>query len=368
MDKKGTFFLLCVATLFLMGLLMVFNTTSAEVLDKSMTRDVHYAFLKQLLYAVVGMLCALAVWFAGHQTVLRLSGFFLGVFSILLVLVFVPGIGLQLNGASRWISIVGNSFQPSEFMKYLIPLYYIRSITKSPTQVHFKRFLYIMFIICIPMGLILIEPDNGTVFIIGITLIVLCILTRIRWLFWALPLLCIAILGACVTMQMQHVPDRIHAFMHPEEDLLGKGHQPHQAKIAAGSGQFWGKGFGESLQKMNYLPEARSDYIAAIFAEEFGFIGVSVMIAIYMAIALIGYLMAISCQNLANFYLLTIFVFLICFQAFFNLAVVSGLLPSKGMNLPFFSQGGSSLLAQFFCVSIILSIHRESVTLRDSRA
>lgn len=361
MDKKGLIFLFIVALLFFMGLLMVFNTTSAEILDRAMNRDVHYAFSRQLLYAIVGFLCALGAWFTGYQTILRLSGPFLLFFSVLLVLVFIPGIGLQINGARRWINLFGNSFQPSEFVKYLIPLYYIHKITSLQTSVDLKFFLRLMIIICLPMGLILIEPDNGTVLIIGVTLMVLCLLTRIRWTFWVLPLLLVGGIGAGVALQTKHVPDRIRVFLHPELDLLGKGHQPHQAKIAAGSGCFFGKGLGESLQKMNYLPEARSDYIAAIFAEEFGFLGISIMILFYMSIGLLGYFMAISSRNISAFYVISIFVFLICFQAFFNLGVVSGLLPSKGMNLPFFSQGGSSLLAQFLCVGIILSINKDSL-------
>lgn len=360
MDKKGLSFLFIVALLFFMGLLMVFNTTSAEILDRAMDRNVHYAFSRQLLYAAFGFLCGLGAWFAGYQTILRLSGPLLIFFSFLLLLVFIPGIGLQVNGARRWINLFGNSFQPSEFVKYLIPLYYIHKITSLEKPIDLKFFLRLMVTLCLPMGLILIEPDNGTVLIIGVTLIVLCLLTRIKWTFWVLPLLLIAVVGGGVAMQTKHVPDRIRVFLHPELDLLGKGHQPHQAKIAAGSGCFWGKGLGESLQKMNYLPEARSDYIAAIFAEEFGFFGISLMILLYMVIGFLGYFMSIYCKNISAFYLISVFVFLICFQAFFNLGVVSGLLPSKGMNLPFFSQGGSSLLAQFLCVGIILSINKDA--------
>jgi cell division protein FtsW len=365
MDKKGIIFLFIVALLFFTGLLMVFNTTSAEIIDKAAGRDVYYAFTRQLLYAAFGFLCAVGVCFAGYQTVLRLSAPLLIFFSILLVLVFIPGIGLQINGARRWINLFGNSFQPSEFVKYLIPLYFIHKITSYKGEMNLKAFLILMLTICIPMGLILVEPDNGTVLIIGITLIALCLLTRIRWTYWVLPLLLIGVLGGGVALKTQHVPDRIRVFMHPELDLLGKGHQPHQSKIAAGSGSFLGRGLGESLQKMNYLPEARSDYIAAIFAEEFGFLGISIMILLYMGMGFIGYFMALNCRNSSAFYLVSIFVFLICFQAFFNLGVVSGLLPSKGMNLPFFSQGGSSLLAQFLCIGIILSINKDSVKLYE---
>jgi len=365
MDKKGLFFLLLVALLFVMGLLMVFGTTSAEILDRAMDRDVHYALVRQLLYAIVGALCAMTAWFIGYQTLLKLSGPLLVFFSILLILVFIPGIGLQVNGARRWINVFGNSFQPSEFVKYLIPLYVIHKITSLGREVAFKDFLRLAGTVSIPMALILIEPDNGTVLIVGVSLVVLCLITRIRWTFWMLPLLAMGCLAVGAALHMPHVSDRLHVFLHPEADLLGKGHQPHQAKIAAGSGRLLGKGFGESLQKMNYLPEARSDYIAAIFAEEFGFVGMSGMIFVYMGMGLLGYLMATECKRREAFYLLSILVFLLCFQAFFNLAVVSGLLPSKGMNLPFFSQGGSSLLAQFLSVGIILSIHKESIIFHE---
>ena len=149
--------------------------------------------------------------------------------------------------------------------------------------------------------------------------------------------------------------------MNPEYDLRGKGHQPHQAKIAAGSGQMWGKGIGESLQKLEYLPEARSDYIAAIFAEECGFVGIMGLIFLYMLIGFCGFHIATSAQDIEGFYVASIFTFLICFQAFLNLGVVSGLLPSKGTNLPFFSQGGSSLLANMMAVSILLRVGCKSL-------
>ena len=340
---------------------MVFNTTAAEILDRSMDRDVHYAFVRQLLYAVVGFLCGLGVWLVGYQAILRLSGPLLLFFSFLLVLVFIPKIGLQINGAHRWINVFGNSFQPSEFVKYLIPMYYIHKISMDPKSFTFKSFMRLMAFFSVPMALILVEPDNGTVFIIGCSLMILFLLTRLRWVYWFLPFISFVLIGGLIASQMQHVPDRIRAFMNPEADLLGKGHQPHQSKIAAGSGGFLGKGFGESLQKMNYLPEARSDYIAAIFAEEFGFLGVSVMILIYLFIGFLGYSIAMKCDNLAAFYLVSLFVFLICFQAFLNLGVVSGLLPSKGINLPFFSQGGSCLLSHFIVVGLILNINKESL-------
>ncbi len=349
---------------------MVFNTTAAEVIDRSLDKSTHHALVKQILYAGLGILGAFGVWLLGYRSLIDLSGFFLAFCTLLLILVFVPGIGQQINGAHRWLSIFGHSLQPSEFVKYLIPIFYIRWMTtrskEKPLQM--REFIRFILIIAVPIGLILIEPDNGTVAIIFSSLVVLFILTRVKWTYWALPLMVLMAGGVAVASQMPHVSDRIKIYLHPELDLRGKGHQPYQAKIAAGSGGIMGRGLGQSLQKMDYLPEARSDYIAAIFAEEFGFIGVMALVLVYMLIGFFGFYLANQARDLQGFYLVAISTFLLCFQAFLNLGVVSGLLPSKGTNLPFFSQGGSSLLANFMIVSLILNVSYEKrARLRDSK-
>jgi cell division protein FtsW len=363
MNKKGLCLLIAVSLIFAMGLLMVFNTTAAEILDRSLDKNIHHALIKQILYAIVGGVFAYIVWTIGYQTLLKLSGPILIFFTFLLVLVFLPGIGLQINGAHRWINVFGNSFQPSEFVKYLVPMYYIHKVSSMKGPFGFKQFIQLMAVLCVPLALILIEPDNGTVAIILATMIALFILTRLKWVFWALPLLALVTVGGIVASQMSHVPDRIRIYLHPELDLQGKGHQPHQAKIAAGSGKLLGKGFGESVQKLNYLPEARSDYIAAIFAEEFGFAGMLSLISLYVIIGFVGFSIALSCKDIEGFYLASVLIFLLCFQAFLNMGVVSGLLPSKGTNLPFFSQGGSSLLANFMAMSLLFNINKNNIRL-----
>lgn len=366
MNRSSLGLLISVIILVVLGLSMVFNTSSAEVLDRSLAKSLHHALLKQVLYAVLGGVLAVGVWFLGYHEILRLSGYFLVAGTILLILVFVPGIGQQINGAHRWLGIGSYSFQPSEFVKYLIPLYFIHATSKQKEPLNLKALLQLLLKLSLPIGLILIEPDNGTVVIILTALVALFVLTKVRWLYWGLPLLVLTLIGGGVASQMPHVHDRIRTYLHPELDLQGKGHQPHQAKIAAGSGGLWGRGLGESMQKLDYLPEARSDYIAAIFGEEFGFIGVSVLIALYMAIGYFGFSIAAKSGDLSAFYAVAVLTFLICFQAFLNLGVVSGLLPSKGTNLPFFSQGGSSLLANFMVICIILNIAYEQKYVKTS--
>ncbi len=356
MNRSSLGLLITVAILFCIGMVMIFNTTSAEVLDRFSERSTHHALIKQMLYALVGGIGVVGVWFIGYQNLVKLSGPLLIASSVLLVLVFLPGTGLQINGAHRWINVFGNSFQPSEFVKFLIPLYFIYVVSAQKDSMSLRRFLTLLAKLSLPIGLILIEPDNGTVAMIFAGLVILFILCGLKWTYWALPLCFLCLCGAIVASQMPHVSDRIKVYMNPEYDLKGKGHQPYQAKIAAGSGQLTGRGLGESLQKLEYLPEARSDYIAAIFAEETGFLGIMGLILSYMMIGYYGFSIAQQAKEKEGFYTAAIFTFIICFQAFLNLGVVSGLLPSKGTNLPFFSQGGSSLLANMMALCVILNI------------
>lgn len=356
---KSVYFLLSFTIiLFAIGILMVFDTTSAEVIDRSLNVSTHHALIKQLIYGCLGVVLGLLTFFFGYRKLLQLAPYLFYGLTACLILVFVPGIGRALNGAYRWIFLGPLSFQPSEFMKVVAPLYFIHLYLKEESM-HWKKFYLIVLRLALPLFLILIEPDNGTVAIIMVTLMALFFLCRVRWLYWLLPFLFLVGLGGIAAMQMPHVKHRIEVYLHPESDLLGKGHQPYQAKIAAGSGELFGRGVGESLQKLNYLPEARSDYIAAIYAEELGFVGILFLVILYLFIAYSGFHIAMKAETKGGFYVASVITFLISFQAFLNLGVVSGLLPSKGTNLPFFSQGGSSLLANCIAVALIMSAHHK---------
>ncbi len=334
---------------------MVFNTTSASSLDKWRS-PTYQALIKQLVFGIVGVGIAFFFYRSGYQNVVNKSPYLLMISTFLLILVFIPKIGLQLHGAKRWIRLLGFSFQPSEIAKFVLPIYFIHRIVTLTKEMDVKTYLKILSYLALPLALILLEPDNGTTLIIAMTLVVLFILCRVRWIYWALPLFFLVLLGGLVAYQMPHVHDRIRIYLNPELDLQGKGHQPYQAKIAAGSGRLWGKGLGESLQKLNYLPEARSDYIAAIYAEEFGFIGVSFLLLLYMLFAYAGFQIAMQAKDPIEFYLASLITFMVSFQAFLNLGVVSTLLPSKGTTLPFFSMGGTSLTCNLIAVFLLIRI------------
>jgi cell division protein FtsW len=349
--------LICVALIFALGLMMVFNTSSAEILDRALDRNIHQAFLRQIVYGAIGALCAVLVWKVGYIHLLRLAPLLLVLASFLLILAFVPGIGKVRNGAHRWVGVGGFTFQPSEFVKYLLPMAYIDLIlTQREKEVPFATFCKIVSLLSLPMLLVMVEPDNGTTAVMGASLIPLFYLSGIRFKFWALPMILLIGIGIVTAYQLPYVRARIAVYLHPELDLRGKGHQPHQAKIAAGSGGLLGRGPGASLQKLTYLPEAQNDYIAAIYAEEFGFAGILLLIILYMLLTYGGFSIAIRTQNLAGVYLAASITFLIALQAFLNLGVVSGLLPSKGVNLPFFSQGGTSLIANIIALAVLLNI------------
>jgi cell division protein FtsW len=354
--------IISIALIFAMGLIMVFNTTSADILDRSLDINVHQALVKQIIYAMLGCVVAAGAWFLGYKTLLKLSFPLLCFFIFLLVLVFVPGIGIMRNGSHRWIGAVGLTLQPSEFVKLLIPLYFIQYYVsrKEASTLSFRDFLKVVGFLSVPMLLILVEPNNGTAGVIGFTLLTLFILTKVRTRYWLIPMSVLLVVGVIAASQLSYVSNRLEIYLHPESDLQGKGHQPYQAKIAAGSGGVFGRGVGQSVQKLNYLPEAQNDYIAAIFAEEFGFVGMLVLISLYMIIASLGFYIAHRAKDREGFYLAIIITFLIGLQACLNLGVVSGLLPSTGLNLPFFSQGGSSLMANIIGVALLLNIDHAS--------
>ncbi|MGE3954036.1 MAG: putative peptidoglycan glycosyltransferase FtsW [Parachlamydiales bacterium] len=330
------------------GLTMVFNTSSAELLDRQAGGSPYLPVLKQGVNLVLGIGLGLIAYRLGPERLFRLSKPLLWGITLLLLLVFVPGIGVARNGAHRWIGIGPLTFQPSEFAKLLLPLYALAHLTLD-------RPLRRLLPLVPALLLIALEPDNGSSAILLLSLFVVCWLIGIPLRYWLLPALALALVGGALAYQLPYVQKRIAVYLNPELDLLGRGHQPYQAKIAAGSGGLLGRGIGQSMQKLSYLPEAQNDYIAAIFAEETGFLGMALLILLYVGVTLCGFAIAFQARTRESTLLAALATFLIAIQAFVNLAVVSGLAPSKGLNLPFFSQGGTCLIANITLLALLLS-------------
>lgn len=349
---------LSVVTLIIaIGVVMIFSTTSADLLDHDRAHNTHQALIKQTAYAIMGVCVGLIAWGIGYRRLLRFSPLLLWICVALLILTLIPGIGRVVNGSRRWLDLFGISMQPSEFAKYVVPAYFIQRFRPYlGTCIPLRDFLHVLSRIAIPIILILVEPNNGTAAVVAMTVVLLCLLMGITPKYWALPLAVFVVLGGFFAMQLPYVTARLQVYLHPELDLKGKGHQPYQAKIAAGSGKLFGKGPGNSWQKLSYLPEAQNDYIAAIYAEEFGFLGICTLIFLYMLLGYLGFYISWCAIEPTGLFIAASVTFLLCFQAFLNLGVVSGLLPSTGLNLPLFSQGGTSLVANMMGIGFLLSV------------
>lgn len=355
MSRSLLLLLFSLSFLFVMGLIMIFNTSSAEVIDLQREEGTHIALLRQMLYAFLGIVLGYCVFTMGTKRWIQFSPLLFTLCILTLVAVLIPGIGRMANGSRRWLQLGPLSFQPSEAMKIVLTPFFLYLMEKQTVMpLNARAFMRMMAFFALPLFLILIEPNHGCVVLMTMQLIVLLFLSSVSMHYWALPLALLLSVGGIAASSHPYVAARLHAYLNPESDLQGKGHQPYQAKIAVGSGGLFGKGPGQSVQKFHYLPEAQNDYIAAIFAEEFGFIGMGLLLFAYLSILWSGFAAALRACQPAQAILAASSTFLMCIQAFLNLAVVAGLLPSTGLNLPFFSQGGSSLLAN--CVNVALLV------------
>ena len=342
-----------VMTIFILGVVMIYNTSSAEILDRFLDQSLYASMLKQLLYACIGAIGGYTIIRLGYRKLLQWSPYILGLCIIALIALWIPHIGQKIHGACRWIRVGPLTFQPSEFVKWALLLYGVFALEKPYDQ---KGYIRLACILLCPVILILLQPDHGSVAVIVMMLCALFFMTGIKMRYWVVPISIFLVVGGMVAYQIPYVKGRIAVYLHPDRDLLGKGHQPYQAKIAVGSGGLLGRGYGNSIQKLTYLPEAQNDYIAAIYGEETGFIGICGLIFLYMLFGYYGFYTATQTKDPQAIQLATLMTLLILVQAFFNLGVVSGLLPSKGVNLPFFSQGGSSLVMNILSFSVVWDI------------
>lgn len=315
--------------------------------------------MKHLVFAASGVMLGFTTWQLGFSNFLKhIDLIYIGL-CLVLACCFVPGISLVANGSHRWIGFAGYYVQPSEFAKFIFPLFALKKFYDLQScygsGLQWKQVLPVYLWLGVGLGLILVEPDNRSTILSGSGIVVACFLSRLPARFWLIPMMVFGLVCASVALQLPYVQRRLEIFMNPEADTSGKGYQPYQAKIAAGSGGLSGRGLGQGLQKFSYLPEAQNDYIAAIIGEEFGFIGISTLVGLYSALLICGFWICTLCRSFLMQMSAGIILYVIGIQVFVNLGVVGGLLPSTGLNLPFVSQGGSSLWACTLALSLLLN-------------
>lgn len=356
--RKGfdTTILLLAVVLTCLGVVMVYSSSS--IMAAKRYADGFYFLKRQGIYAVAGFLVMAVAMRIDYHCLRRLAvPFFLGC-AVLLAAVLIPGVGSHAGGASRWIRLGGISVQPSELAKLGLVMYMAHSLAKKQGKVKSFRFGFVpyMVVLALLLLLLLLQPDLGSALTMGTVAMVLLLVagTRLSYVvslvILALPFLYFAV------MNVDYRRRRILAFLNPWEDPTNTGFQIIQSWIAFGSGGPFGNGLGEGKQKLFYLPEAHTDFIFSVVGEELGFAGVLVITAMFLVLIMRGIRAALGAPDDFGRYLACGVTVLLGLGAFVNIAVVMGMLPTKGLALPFLSYGGTSLLTTLLAVGVLLNV------------
>jgi cell division protein FtsW len=338
------------------GVVMVYSASSVMAVKKY--HDGFYFLKRQGLYALLGF-CVMGIAMAiDYEKWRKWAVPILFVCMALLVLVFVPGIGGAAKGASRWIRLPGFNFQPSELAKVALIFYMAYSIDKRQEKVRFfsTGFLPYMLLLSIPIALLLKQRDMGAALtMFGVAILMLFVAgTRPRYII-GMAVLATPFAWYMVVTEAYRMR-RITAFLNPWKDPTDSGFQIIQSWIAFGNGGVLGQGLGEGKQKLFFLPEAHTDFILSVVGEELGLIGVLVICAMFLLLVQRGIRVALQAQDNFGRFLAFGIVTLLGIEAFVNIAVVTGLFPTKGLALPFISYGGSSLIVTLFAVGVLLNV------------
>jgi cell division protein FtsW len=293
-----------------------------------------------------------------YQRLGEASKWMLLICGILLVLVLIPGIGIMVKGARRWLGYGPLRFQPSELAKIVLIIFMAKFLSqKYDSMKDFRRVvLPSIGILVLFMILIVKEPDFGNAMIIGLIMGIMWFVAgmRIRLILASLIVSIPVVIYLIVSEQYRLA--RIFAYLNPWEYKSGKGWQLVQSLISLGSGGIGGRGLGHSVQKYLYLPDSHSDFIFAILGEELGFVGTTVVVLLFLTLIWCGIKVSLRIKDLFGSYLAIGISSLIGIQALINMCVVTGLVPTKGLPLPFISYGGSSLLANCIGIGILINI------------
>ena len=356
-------FCLLVLLLTAVGLVMLLSASFPSAYYETKNNDPMYYFTRQGVFAIMGVA---AMFFISKINYQRFRGFakpLLYVAIILLVLVLIPGIGQTRNNATRWIG-VGDlfTFQPSEIAKLAVVVYFSDSISKKKDKMRTTRYgiLPYLLILGVLAVLMMLEPHlSGTVLILSAGA-ALMLVGGIRWAWVGAA---VGFVGGVAALMLTGVikygQSRIAMWQNPFIDARGDGYQLSQSLISIGSGGLLGVGLGKSRQKFLYLPEEHNDFIFAIICEELGLIGAAIIMLLFAALVLRGYWLALPTRDRFGCLLVVGVTTLIAMQVFLNIGVVTGLLPTTGISLPFFSYGGTALSIQLAEMGIVLSVSRQ---------
>jgi cell division protein FtsW len=355
------------------GLVMVYSASIAMAEASTHTGHRAWYFLaRHAMFVVVGLAAAGVAFQVPVRAWHKLAPWLFIVGAALLVLVLVPGIGKSVNGSRRWLSLVVINVQPSEFMKLAVVLYAASYAVRRAAFLHAEQplkqtlvrgFLPLFAVMVVTGGLLLLEPDFGAFVVILAIAFGILFLGGLDWrLFFGLALLLpVALAGILVAAPYRL--QRLTAFLDPWSDPLGKGYQLSHSLIAFGRGEWFGVGLGASVEKLLFLPEAHTDFLLAVIAEELGFAGVAVVIALFAWLLFRTYAIGRQAARLSRPFAALVAQGVgvwIGVQAFINIGVNMGVLPTKGLTLPLLSFGGSGIVANCIAFAIVLRIDYEN--------
>ena len=365
MHRKSVYgLILAVAALIVIGCVMLYST-SAFVHEKG--KSPFYYIKHQTVWLCIGLVACFVASKTDYLHWRRVAWLLYGVAAVLLALCFVPGIGMRMNGASRWLNLGFASFQPSEMAKLAVVAAIARWFTQAECDPRsfVKGFLAPLGIAAGLMALIVFEVDMGSTALIGAAAIGIMFIAGTRLAILA-PLFVASIAGMIyVATHMTERMGRLLAFLNLEKFKEGPGLQQYQALIAFGSGGTDGLGLGMGRQKMAYLPFAHTDFIFPMIGEELGLRFTLLVVFCYVVIVVCGAVIALRARDRFGMLLGFGVVLLIALQAAVNIGVTTAWLPNKGMPLPFISYGGSNLAFCLVCVGILINIYRRGLTEKE---
>lgn len=343
-----------VVFLTVLGLLMVFSTSFVHAADKH--GDSYYFFVRQLKFAGFGLLALVGLMHLDYRRLRNPKVFWPILIATAAALIFAL-IQPAVNGAHRWISIKGFSIQPSEFAKPAVLIFIAWFLhNRGKTLNDPKRSAALWAVVATIAGLILAGPDLGQAFTLCLIVAVLLVMAGLSWRYIAGAFLAAIPVFYLFVYRVPYRWSRVNVFLNPENSPDEAVWQIRQSLIAVGSGGFFGLGPGDSKQKLFFLPESSTDFIFAIICEEWGFIGAILVIAAFLIFFYRGMKIAANSQDKFGFYLGTGITLMVTLQGLINITMVLGMMPTKGIALPFISQGGSSLLMNLAATGILLNL------------
>lgn len=337
------------------GLMMIYEASNV-VSFRDFGDKLHFV-KDQLIWSVLGVIALITSSVTNYKKLYNLSVPLLIITLVSLIAVFIPGVGLKLMGAHRWINLGKIVFQPSELAKISLILY----LSSWLSAKNHKSFLAIIILFSIIIGLVILQPDLGTAVILTVIFLVIYFISGAPiWQFLLLiPFSICAVLALAITSPYRLA--RVTTFLNPALDPLGSSYHIRQILVSLGSGGLWGLGIGASRQKYQYLPEATTDSIFAIIGEEFGFIGTFIFIVMIMILLYKIYKVAKNAPDKQSFLLAGGVMTYICTQILINLGSMVALFPLTGVPLPFISYGGSNLIISMFAMGIVINISKYAV-------